>query len=99
MRFYFAARPSPSNPRSAPSPPFMNRRDFFRSSATTSTSLLLLGSGGTSAAGATLVGPHKATLLDGPEHVPESSRPLHDLAPAKWIWFPCGRCLANTFVL
>ena len=24
---------------------------------------------------------------------------LPDLAPAEWIWYPSGRCLANTFVL
>ena len=24
---------------------------------------------------------------------------LPDLAPARWIWYPSGRCLANTFVL
>jgi hypothetical protein len=27
------------------------------------------------------------------------ANPLPDLAPARWIWYPSGRCLANTFVL
>jgi len=34
-----------------------------------------------------------------PKVVPAVSHRLPDLSPAEWIWYPSGRCLANTFVL
>ncbi len=76
----------------------MNRRDFLRTSATTSGSALLLSSGSPDAHAAATAG-GGAPLLEIPERPPTSLQRLPELSPAKWIWFPCGRCLANTFVL
>src|ERR1700722_9178310 len=40
-----------------------------------------------------LSAPQRASAVQSPVNT------LPDLAPARWIWYPCGRCLANTFVL
>ena len=38
--------------------------------------------------------------LDDPiQAIPVDSTELPGLQPARWIWYPSGRCLANTFVL
>ncbi len=38
--------------------------------------------------------------LDDPiQAIPIDSTELPGLQPARWIWYPSGRCLANTFVL
>jgi len=72
----------------------MNRRDFLRRTALTGGSSLLAASGSTvpvsMAAGAT------APFASGASARP---RRLPDLSPARWIWFPSGRTLPNTFVL
>jgi hypothetical protein len=41
-----------------------------------------------------------ATSFDA-SSVPAASpqNPLPDLSPARWIWYPSGRCLQNTFIL
>lgn len=35
----------------------------------------------------------------GPLAAPAGHSPAINLAPAKWVWFPSGRCLPNTFIL
>jgi alpha-L-rhamnosidase len=69
----------------------MKRRDFIKSSAVTGGSLALLRQPEASAREARI-----------PPLEPQSSskRPrLPDLRPARWLWYPSGRCLPNTFVL
>ncbi|MFK7926077.1 MAG: family 78 glycoside hydrolase catalytic domain [Bacteroidia bacterium] len=62
-----------------------NRREFLKTGA--------LG-----ASGLALGSETKASSIPYPE--PQSPlESLPDLKPAKWIWFPSGRTLANTFVL
>ena len=71
----------------------MNRREFLKTSAVTSTSLLVPRSAGAAVETAN----HKPIEL-----VPTtaSSAPrLPDLSPARWIWYPSGRTLQNTFTL
>src|SRR5258708_7784908 len=74
----------------------MNRREFLRTSALTGGSTLLLKA---SAAGGTSPVTAHPPLLEVPARALAGSAPLPDLSPAQWIWFPCGRCLANTFVM
>jgi alpha-L-rhamnosidase len=71
----------------------MKRRDFLKSSAVTGGSLALWR-------------PAKASVDKDAFPAAESSgsplspaKTLPDLRPARWIWYPSGRCLANTFVL
>ncbi len=85
----------------------MKRRDFIKSSAVTGGSLALLPktgapaekepSGGiTAAVGKEPVVPRATGAAASPPlHGPK----LPDLSPARWIWYPSGRTLANTFVL
>ena len=75
----------------------MNRREFLRTSTVTGGSTLLITTI-TAAAEPPPAGQAKA-LLTLPAVAPSNGPRLPDLNPAKWIWFPCGRCLANTFVL
>ncbi|MBI5385890.1 MAG: alpha-L-rhamnosidase N-terminal domain-containing protein [Verrucomicrobia bacterium] len=71
----------------------MNRRDFLKSSVVTSGSVLLANSPSAGAASVT------AGAIE-PVSSPASPRPrLPDLSPAKWIWYPSGRTLQNTFIL
>ncbi|RPJ21247.1 MAG: twin-arginine translocation signal domain-containing protein, partial [Planctomycetaceae bacterium] len=70
----------------------MDRRAFLRDSATA----------GAWAASSPLHSSEERT--QSPAFVLSSSRetvsrPLPDLRPARWIWYPSGRCLQNTFVL
>ncbi|MCX6902317.1 MAG: alpha-L-rhamnosidase N-terminal domain-containing protein [Verrucomicrobia bacterium] len=68
----------------------MNRRDFLKTSAVTSGSLLLADATAANAAGATIE----------PVAMPAPATPrLPDLSPARWIWYPSGRTLQNTFIL
>lgn len=68
----------------------MNRRKFSKGSALSGSALLLAEAG-------------KATAEDRgfPNSLPprraEESGKLLDLNPARWIWYPSGRCLPNTF--
>src|SRR5258708_3897885 len=74
----------------------MKRRDFIRLSTAGTSSLLFAGPLISEAPGAR-----------DPKSPPNESRAseqtaglhLPNLAPAKWIWYPSARCLANTFVL
>ena len=71
----------------------MKRRDFLKSSALTGGSLALWRSGKVPED----KDPFPAVEASGPALFPAKTLP--DLAPARWIWYPSGRCLANTFVL
>ena len=76
----------------------MKRRDFIKESAGAGSALTL---GGALAAGA---GPQSTSNRLFPPQSPLETPPLAadrlpDLAPARWIWYPSGRCLQNTFVL
>src|SRR2546423_2047522 len=76
----------------------MNRRAFLKSSAASGGALVLLTAPAPAAAPAATAStpPGQPTIPDRP--ISRGAR-LPDLAPAKWTWYPCGRCLANTFVL
>ena len=72
----------------------LKRREFIRASVS-SGSALALGAGvaeSASGRGALAV----EALVDAQ---PMEADRLPDLAPARWIWYPSGRCLQNTFVL
>ncbi len=78
----------------------MKRRDFIKSSAVTGGSLASRrtehrrkGRAGTEAAEGSFHG------AAGPALSPALGPELPDLPPARWIWYPSGRTLANTFVL
>ena len=72
----------------------MNRRQFIRDSAL---------AGGATAAGRpfTAVGGERSRpeIADSPLPGSGAAPRLPDLDPARWIWYPSGRCLQNTFVL
>jgi alpha-L-rhamnosidase len=71
----------------------MKRRDFIKSSAITGSTLAL---------GRKPAGSRRTTSPSPFEPVaslPAAKRALPDLKPARWIWYPSGRCLPNTFVL
>ena len=71
----------------------MNRRAFLKTSAVTGGSLWLANAAPAGAAVAS------ATSIE-PVPVPAANRrPLPDLSPARWIWYPSGRTLPNTFIL
>ena len=71
----------------------MNHRDFLKTSAVSGGSLLLAQSASAAAVGDArkLVKPASVATVNGPT--------LPDLSPARWIWFPSGRTLPNTFIL
>ncbi len=72
----------------------MNRRQFLRDSAL---------AGGAAAGLHPAAAGRLSTQDDGDPSLPSSALPdpgrLPDLEPARWIWYPSGRCLQNTFVL
>jgi hypothetical protein len=71
----------------------MKRRDFIKSSAITGSTLALAGKPAAS----------RRTTSPSPFEpvapLPATGRALPDLQPTRWIWYPSGRCLPNTFVL
>ena len=75
----------------------ITRRGFIRTSAASSGTLLWLASreAGMAAADETAV-VAASTTLPAAAGMP---RQLPDLRPARWLWYPSGRCLPNTFVL
>jgi hypothetical protein len=83
----------------------MKRRDFIKSSAVTGGSLALLGKSGATAetgpSGGITAAAKKEPVFDskGAPLSPSHVQRLPDLSPARWIWYPSGRTLANTFVL
>jgi alpha-L-rhamnosidase len=72
----------------------MKRRQFLRDSAL---------AGGAAAGLRPAVAGRTAPREDGDPSLPPATPPvpgkLPDLEPARWIWYPSGRCLQNTFVL
>ena len=75
----------------------MTRREFLKASAVSGGSLAVLGGRPAEAAA-----PNAGVTLDAPSLAaqPGASRArLPDLSPAKWIWYPSGRTLQNTFIV
>jgi hypothetical protein len=72
----------------------MNRRDFLKISASAGGSLMLPQAVSADAAG--LAGKPIEPLPVPPG---AAGPTLPDLSPARWIWYPSGRTLPNTFVL
>ena len=71
----------------------MNRREFLKSTTASGGSLLLA-----QTAAADAPGPVRKLIEPAP--MPNAPRPmLPDLSPARWIWYPSGRTLPNTFIL
>ena len=71
----------------------VNRRQFLKTSAAGSGSLLL-------ARQASAASDRPLSTIPEPTSAPPPAHPrLPDLAPARWIWFPSGRTLPNTFIL
>ena len=70
----------------------MRRRDFIKQSALSSG--MLLAGGRKSRSQAPL-------SFDVPREAPPvaAAMPLPDLTPARWLWYPSGRTLQNTFLL
>jgi len=71
----------------------MKRRDFIKSSAITGGSLAL----GQKPSDRPEI--KSSSPIETVAPLPSPKRGLPDLEPARWIWYPSGRCLPNTFVL
>ncbi len=71
----------------------MNRRDFIKSSAITGGSLAL----GRKSADSPVM--KSSSPIESVAPLPTPKNVLPNLEPARWIWYPSGRCLPNTFVL
>jgi hypothetical protein len=70
----------------------VDRRKFIKTTAASSGALFVSPSAEARDARAT-------PLVELPASPQPSSAALPDLAPARWIWYPSARCLANTFIL
>ena len=75
----------------------MNRRDFLCATAVTGGSAWALGRAAPPVSAGQIE--HFGLQMQPLADLPRVEKQLPDLQPAKWIWFPCGRCLPNTFVL
>jgi len=73
----------------------MNRRQFLKTSAATSGAALLFQA--SPATAQTPAGNPVPIPTESPIQPPASSLP--NLSPARWIWYPSGRTLPNTFIL
>ena len=71
----------------------MNRRDFLQKSGALWALPPVLQASATGAPGGAQV------ELTRPEIAPDSLLAAIDLKPARWIWYPMGRCLPSTVVL
>ncbi len=71
----------------------MNRREFLKTSAVSSGSLLL------SKQAQAQISVQEPAAIQPVATEPAHGMDLPDLSPAKWIWYPSGRTLQNTFVL
>ena len=71
----------------------MKRRDFIKSSAITGGSLAL-GQRPSGSPGKGTSSSFDPVALPSPQ-----THGLPNLEPARWVWYPSGRCLPNTFVL
>src|SRR5512139_2466095 len=71
----------------------MNRRQFLKTSAVTSGSMLVSGSARTAET------PNTGAAIQPVAALGSRVSRLPDLSPAKWIWYPSGRTLQNTFIL
>jgi alpha-L-rhamnosidase len=71
----------------------MKRRDFIKSSAITGGSLAL------GRKTAEPPGTKSPSPFEPIAPLPSPKQALPDLKPARWIWYPSGRCLPNTIVL
>jgi hypothetical protein len=70
----------------------MRRRDFIKQSALSSGMLLVGGRESSGEARLSFHAPREGAPV-------RAGTPLPDLTPARWIWYPSGRTLQNTFVL
>jgi hypothetical protein len=70
----------------------MKRRDFLKASAVASSSLLWAGPASGEAE-------NRPQTIDPIALAPAQGHGLPDLSPARWIWYPSGRTLPNTFIL
>jgi alpha-L-rhamnosidase len=75
----------------------LSRRDFVKSAAVAGTSLVTTGTqGGETSRPQWTFSPANAADLAQRAGAPAK---LPDLKPARWLWYPSERCLANTMVL
>ncbi len=70
----------------------MKRREFIKSTALSGGGILLV-------PGADPREIREAPSAPDPTLVTSAGPNLPNLSPARWIWYPSGRCLQNTFVL
>jgi len=77
----------------------LSRRDFFKSGAISGTTLML-GTGFIPASSPDKPKPDYASArIPDPAELSLPSKYALDLSPARWIWYPSQRTLANTFIL
>ncbi len=74
----------------------VSRRDLFRNTALAGTGVWVAGAGTAAAGGRDVFVPLEAGAM---EKYGGAGGKLPDLRPARWLWYPSERCLANTMVL
>gem|GEM_PF-232012 len=74
----------------------MTRREFLKASAISGSSITVLGADQTDVPGTV-----PSAMPDAPTITSKAGPRLQlpDLSPAKWIWYPSGRTLQNSFIL